>query len=205
MLPTSLNKMQECPKCNSKTIKIDRTYTHWNIYECVNCRYWTYQESEQCCKNPYEIITIDHKSNGNIALYYQCTNCGGSSNRTKPLSRKKYGEQIRSEFSNSMFEKYHENKRSEGKILAERKSWYNKTNSRRYKYQKYLTSEKWKNIREKVKERDNFLCQQCKLKKAEEVHHLNYENVFNEKMEDLISVCSECHMELHNNEEKTSG
>ncbi|WP_158611382.1 HNH endonuclease [Mangrovimonas spongiae] len=121
------------------------------------------------------------------------------------MSAKKYGEKIRSDFSQSMFEEYHENRKLEAKNLAERKSWYTKINSKQFKYHEYLTSDTWKSIREKVKKRDNFLCQECKLKKAEEVHHLNYDNVFNEKMEDLISVCSECHMELHKKEKKPVG
>ena len=195
--------MQECQKCKSKSIIIERNYEHWNVYECANCKYWTYWHSDECCKNPHEIITIDHRTNGSFAIYYQCTNCGNSPNRNKALSSKKYGEKIRSEFSNSRFSEFKENKERERQELAEQKAGYNKRNSKRYKYHIYLISEKWKELREKVKERDNFLCQECKTNKAEEVHHLTYENVFNEKMSDLISVCSDCHKKLHKSEQKT--
>ena len=195
--------MQECPKCSSKSIVTERHYNHWNVYECVNCKYWTYWHSDECCKKPHEIVTIDHKPSGHIALYYQCINCGSSPNRNKPLSTKKFGEQIRSEFSNSRFSEFKEKKERERQELAEAKAGYNLRNSKRYKYHKYLTSDKWKELREKVKKRDNYLCQECKTNKAEEVHHLTYENVFNEKMSDLISVCSDCHKELHKSEQKT--
>ncbi|MEE9364856.1 MAG: hypothetical protein V3U92_19825 [Cellulophaga sp.] len=195
--------MRECPKCNSKSIVTERNYEHWNVYECANCMYWTYGHSDECCKDIHEIITIDHKPSGHIALYYQCTSCGSSPNRNKPLSTKKYGEDIRTEFSNSRFSEFKENKERERQELAELKSEYRKRNSKQYKYYEYLTSNKWKELREKVKERDEFLCQECKTKKAEEVHHLTYENVFDEKLSDLISVCSDCHKELHKTEQKT--
>jgi hypothetical protein len=195
--------MQECKKCNSKSIIIQRNYTHWNVYECAKCSYWTYGQSDECCKTPHEIITIDHKPSGQIAIYYQCINCGGCPNRKTPLSAKKYGENIRSEFSNSRFSEFKENKELERQELAELKSEYRKRNSKQFKYYEYLTSDKWKTLREKVKERDKFLCQECKVKKAEEVHHLTYENIYNEKLSELISVCTACHKELHKSEQKT--
>ncbi|GEQ87434.1 hypothetical protein ULMS_29420 [Patiriisocius marinistellae] len=195
--------MQECPKCNSKSIVVERNYNHWNVYECANCKYWTYSNSDDCCKERNEIITIDHKPSGIIALYYQCISCGSSPNRNKPLSIKKFGEKIRSEFSNSRFLEFKEKKEFERQKLSEQKSEYNNRNSKQYKYYEYLTSHKWKELREKVKLRDNFLCQECKSEKAEEVHHLTYENIFNEKLSDLISVCSDCHKKLHKIERKT--
>ncbi|ARV16876.1 hypothetical protein BTO07_09540 [Polaribacter sp. SA4-12] len=70
-------------------------------------------------------------------------------------------------------------------------------NSRKGKYNEYLLSEKWKTKRNEVLKRDNSLCRVCKEKKAEDVHHLTYENLFNEKLEDLISVCRKCHLEIH--------
>jgi 5-methylcytosine-specific restriction endonuclease McrA len=197
--------MQECQKCSSKSIIIERHYEHWNVYECANCKYWTFLQTEDCCRKPDEIISIDHKPNGGIAIYLQCLNCGGCQNRNKPLSSKKFGDKIRSEFSNSRFEEFKENKENERQELTTNKAEYRRRNSKRYKYYEYLTSDKWKILREKVKERDEYLCQECKIEKAEEVHHLNYDNIFNEKLSDLISVCTECHKKIHQTEEKNCG
>lgn len=45
--------------------------------------------------------------------------------------------------------------------------------------------------------RDGNLCQNCKIKPAEQVHHKTYERLYNEELEDLISVCKNCHDEIH--------
>lgn len=52
-------------------------------------------------------------------------------------------------------------------------------------------------MREKVLERDKNLCKECKTKTAEQVHHICYENLYNELLKDLISVCKNCHSEIH--------
>lgn len=72
----------------------------------------------------------------------------------------------------------------------------------------FYSSTAWKNLRDNVRKRDHYLCQDC-LKKgiqtpAEEVHHITpitAENVndpeitLNEK--NLISLCRECHRKRH--------
>lgn len=64
-------------------------------------------------------------------------------------------------------------------------------------YKRYLKSVSWKNIRNKALIRDKFICQDCFLHEAKEVHHLTYENIGFEKMEDLISLCPVCHGKRH--------
>ena len=53
-------------------------------------------------------------------------------------------------------------------------------------------SPQWKETRARRLEMDNGLCVFCKSP-AQEVHHVTYENVGSEKMEDLRSVCTNCH------------
>jgi 5-methylcytosine-specific restriction endonuclease McrA len=60
-------------------------------------------------------------------------------------------------------------------------------------YKEYLNSDKWKTKRERVLDRDNYLCQACLSAKATQVHHLTYSHVFNEPMFDLVSICKRCH------------
>lgn len=40
-------------------------------------------------------------------------------------------------------------------------------------------------------------CEVCQSKEDLHVHHLTYENLYNEKDEDLILVCKSCHFSIH--------
>lgn len=60
-------------------------------------------------------------------------------------------------------------------------------------YNKYLNSPAWKERREEVLKRDNYLCQSCLKARATQVHHLSYKHWGDEPLFELISVCAECH------------
>ncbi len=48
--------------------------------------------------------------------------------------------------------------------------------------------------------RDNYACALCKVSIEDitiDVHHKSYENIFNEKMDDLVALCRQCHNDLH--------
>ncbi len=69
-------------------------------------------------------------------------------------------------------------------------------------YQNYLESEDWKEkVREKAEEFDN-ICQLCfnnvRGRGGGQLHHINYNSLFNEQEQDLIFICNECHLETHN-------
>lgn len=64
-------------------------------------------------------------------------------------------------------------------------------------YHKYLRTKRW---REKANARlkmDGYQCVLCKSAKNLAVHHITYENIGYEQMDDLISVCKGCHEKLH--------
>ena len=71
--------------------------------------------------------------------------------------------------------------------------------ARQLAYRAYLKTDAWASIREKVLARDNYTCKKCLRNEAEQVHHLTYKNLGNEKHEDLISVCEGCHLKIHEN------
>jgi hypothetical protein len=63
-------------------------------------------------------------------------------------------------------------------------------------YKKYIGSQKWKAKRDKKLEQAGYRCEKCgvsKYSKKLEVHHLNYGNLGNEKLSELIVLCKECH------------
>ncbi len=76
-------------------------------------------------------------------------------------------------------------------------------------YKQYLNSDKWKNLRKQVFERANRkageqhalgICEECGYKPWKpclQVHHINYDNVFHEKLSDLILLCPNCHRARH--------
>lgn len=67
-------------------------------------------------------------------------------------------------------------------------------------YKEYIKSEEWKNKRKEVLKRDKFKCRLCSAKGSEynlHVHHNSYNNLGNEPLEDLITLCKSCHEKHH--------
>ena len=62
----------------------------------------------------------------------------------------------------------------------------------------------YKNNHEAVLNRDNYTCQCCKTKKGTlHVHHIIYRsNSGSDKMDNLITLCEDCHKKLHDGELK---
>ena len=78
---------------------------------------------------------------------------------------------------------------------------------RRNLLKEFYQSKAWKSVREIALKRDNYICQKCKIRPAELVHHkihLNPQNVYDNSialdLNNLISVCASCHAELHKGE-----
>ncbi len=67
-------------------------------------------------------------------------------------------------------------------------------------YKEYLQTPQWKRIAQKVRKRDRFKCVECDSSESLNIHHLNYDNIFNEEnhLKDLICVCNKCHKKIHN-------
>lgn len=77
------------------------------------------------------------------------------------------------------------------------------------KYQKYLKSKAFKELRDRVLERDGYRCQVCgrtleeisdNKKISLQAHHCSYENLGKcngEEEQDLITLCSVCHRAIH--------
>lgn len=70
--------------------------------------------------------------------------------------------------------------------------------SREQEYQEYISSPKWRRIAKAAIERAGGQCQKCgisKWTKKLEVHHVTYERFKNERPEDLMVLCPDCHKE----------
>jgi len=67
----------------------------------------------------------------------------------------------------------------------------------------------WQRVREAVLTRDNYLCQRClkrrRLQPANTVHHIKPLDKYPELalvMDNLISLCSTCHNQIHTGDAK---
>ena len=188
--------MKRCLRCNNTDFIIESEHTYHDIYQCVVCNYLTPIRIEECCKKSFLYVAIDDKNPERRRLHRQCLTCGGCVDRNRPLSFKKYSNEIRYEFSHNNYQKWIEERNFETTNLWECVKERNYDTSKYAKYNNYIQSKDWKAKRTEALNRDNNLCRVCG-NKAEEVHHITYENLFNEKLEDLLSVCQKCHIEIH--------
>lgn len=64
--------------------------------------------------------------------------------------------------------------------------------------QSYLHSNEWNIIRKARLAIDRYTCTKCGNQGVSlEVHHLNYRSWKHENMEDLTSLCRDCHQSIH--------
>lgn len=63
--------------------------------------------------------------------------------------------------------------------------------------QEYMKSSSWLWRKLAVLARDNK-CQLCESKQELVIHHIRYDNLGNEPLEDLVLLCQPCHDKLHN-------
>jgi 5-methylcytosine-specific restriction endonuclease McrA len=72
-------------------------------------------------------------------------------------------------------------------------------NKKLTKYQEYLRTYAWINIRHTVLVRDSHKCRLCNDGNNIHVHHRVYPTVLGkESLDDLISLCESCHRLFHN-------
>jgi transcription elongation factor Elf1 len=65
------------------------------------------------------------------------------------------------------------------------------------RYNGYLQTPKWRDKRDRVLRRDNYVCKACEHRRATQAHHLTYKHAFDEPLFDLIAICDLCHESLH--------
>lgn len=63
---------------------------------------------------------------------------------------------------------------------------------RRVNYHEYLASREWALKKRQVRERSGGLCERCGAAQ-EATHHLTYERLGDERLDDLLAVCRPCH------------
>lgn len=184
---------EKCPKCVIETF-----VHHINKYAiekwCLNCGYFTYSWLD-CCNKPDPIKVIYYMKNGKPSVREQCLNCGkllfGKAISFKSVDQ----ESLR--YFDDLARLNRNNELAFQKKDYEKKKKFNFLVRYEKGYINYLKSDKWKNLRLKILERDNYICQNCKTNKACHVHHLTYDRIGRENLEDLIAICLDCHIKEH--------
>ncbi len=64
-------------------------------------------------------------------------------------------------------------------------------------YTEYLQSREWQKIRGERLDFDGRRCTLCSFETGLQVHHLTYDFVGQERIEDLRTLCEECHQDQH--------
>lgn len=187
-----------CPVCNS-AITIEKT----EFFETRICEFCLdfceIIDLSQCCINPNFETRKLIISNGGIQVRNQCTNCGfvdGKSLGGFASPQRESLTEVDVSFRVSR----------DNKISTGRKSIFERIRCLKYdKFQQkhkedvesyrnvYLQSPEWKLKRKLVLERDNYICQACRVNGATDVHHITYGMIGNEPLFNLISVCRNCH------------
>jgi hypothetical protein len=75
--------------------------------------------------------------------------------------------------------------------------YFPKPKTHKEKYHEYLRSEEWYALRKRKIKEAGGRCQMCSKGEPLHVHHRTYDNIFNEKLEDLIVLCKDCHEKFH--------
>ena len=85
---------------------------------------------------------------------------------------------------------------------------YRDTDFSRDTYVEHLMSDKWKQTKLTRLLIDDFKCQQCNKPITAETshcHHITYQNLGDEGMKDVVSVCPQCHNDIHEFYGKNAG
>ena len=65
--------------------------------------------------------------------------------------------------------------------------------SERVDHHRYMASREWALKKQAVKERSTGWCERCKIAPHQNTHHLTYQRLGNEDLDDLQGVCRDCH------------
>ena len=142
-------------------------------------------------------------ADGRIMVYEQCQRCGRS---PKSLKKADFDIETMPWFNEKLVEQYDQQRRCAYEVAREK--WLSDQETARQdkntewweKYNKYLHSQHWHDMRQKVLERDQHVCQACLRNKATQVHHLSYalyEQLGKSAAFELVSICYSCHRAIH--------
>jgi len=141
-------------------------------------------------------MTLRILKNGTPNHHWQCRQCGRSQTGAvrKALALKMdpnpidWDAGIIERYDNAWQARYAQAREAK---RDERRRWYNEV---------YLKSPEWRTLRAKRLGFDRGVCQGCLEAPATQVHHRTYNNIGDELLYQLISLCRPCHEKAHKND-----
>ena len=139
--------------------------------------------------------------NGAKHYRHQCQTCGQAVGQNVSKTRPDVGS-LRP-FDEALPKKYRASRNREESTIIRRHIRLQSNEDVRFsnEYKEYLASDRWAAKRVKVLERARNLCEGCGEARATEVHHLNYNHLFDEFLFELVALCHSCHTRWHRDDE----
>tara|TARA_B100001093_G_scaffold224286_1_gene214896 strand:- start:43 stop:549 length:507 start_codon:yes stop_codon:yes gene_type:complete len=160
--------------------------------------------SFKSCDEPYhwvKILNNTYAENG-VSFKKQCKHCGACGvmqNQNPPVLSEIINEDDSRQYAKDVMQQIQEYRDERIRMEVEFKEMQRAMFKERY--HEYLQTDLWKNKRELILKRDDYICQSCLVRQATEVHHFSYESYKqqpgSEKGWELISVCRDCHKREH--------
>jgi 5-methylcytosine-specific restriction endonuclease McrA len=148
------------------------------------------------CRHPKLEVRRAVISNGGIQFRSQCLECGeliGSA-----LSKTSVVSDVPPK-DEDLPARYRTAREKEYEDLVQRHLEKQEQNDQQWwvDYGAYLNSLEWQHKRNRVFKRANGICEGCGERAATQIHHLNYKNVQNEFLFELVAICDPCHKRIH--------
>jgi hypothetical protein len=166
----------------------------FNLEYCEQCYKINKYELLECCHNPNVIQIHTQFANDTIHKRNFCKNCYKifKTHKKVPGEKLYFLDKYRTEKARELYNNYRDQYSKRWSDIYKLQHRF-QVQSWNEKYEKYLNSNEWKELRQRILNRDKYICQICKTNKAVQVHHLTYKRLGNEQDFDLISVCLPCH------------
>lgn len=129
------------------------------------------------------------RTNNGIQYRRQCLRCGNSTSSAIPHREVTV---LPPDWDADLQLRFTESRRA---ISLQRK--FDATEERKAEYALYLQTGEWKERRQRVLQRERYICQGCLSERATQVHHTTYEHLGAELLFQLIALCDACHRRIH--------
>jgi len=146
----------------------------------------------ECSHNNNELRYIVNSKK--IKMYcFQCLDCGRTYGKWQPSPQTKEAIDGCLPVDRIFEDAGHKKQIDEWKNQREHEK-----REKHHKYEVYINmSSDWQLRRRLVLRRCNNLCEACLINTATQVHHENYNSLYNEIAWDLKGVCKNCHQKIH--------